>query len=160
MSDDFEVKGADQFKQLSRALNEAADVELRKALSQGVRRAVKEHVPVAAEALAAALPIRLRPRGEKVSQSISINASHDPGVTVSIKYGSNKRGLGAVNAKMVNQSGQIRHRVFGSNRWVTQHVGGEGWFDKTWNASAPHVRAEIERVIQNVEDEVVRKAKR
>lgn len=158
MSEDFEIKGADQFKQLARSLE---DVDLRKALQVGIRNAVKKHVPVASEALAAALPKRLKPRGEKVSQSISINASRDPGVTVAIKYGaSTKRGLGAQNALLVNRTGSIRHRVFGRNQWVTQHVGGEGWFDKSWNSVAPNVRAEIEHVIEDVENEIVRKAKR
>lgn len=158
MSDDFEIKGADQFKQLARALE---DVDMRKALQQGIRKAVKEHAPVAAEALAAVLPRRIKSKGEHVSQSISVNASRDPGVTVGIKYGaSSKRGIGAANAQLINRTGMLRHRVFGTNHWVDQHVGGQGWFDKSWTGVAPHVRAEIEHVVEDIEDAVVKKVKR
>ncbi|GAB3884600.1 hypothetical protein [Terrabacter terrigena] len=156
---DFEVTGADQLKRLAKALGEVDDVRFRKELHKGLRDAVTRQKPVVAQGLEKALPARLRARGAAVKQSVSVNASHDPGVTVAIRYGNAGRGIGAVNAKLINQQGILRHRVFGSNQWVDQRVGGQGWFDKGWQNAAPAVRAEIEKVVERLEDEIVQKAR-
>lgn len=157
--DDFEVRGAAELRRLAKALNDAADVELRKALTKGLRAAVTRHKPKVAEVLAEALPTALKAKGARVSQTVSVNAGRDPGVTVGIRFAAAGRGVGFANARLVNQRGEIRHRVFGGNVWVTQRVGGQGWFDKGWENAAPEIRAELERVMEQVADDVARKAR-
>lgn len=160
MAEDFEITGKaeQQLRNLAKALDEAGDVELRKALHSALRKSVREHAPVAAEALAANLPNRMKPMGLRIKQSVSVNASRDPGVTVAVKYVPHGRGLGARNAVLVNKTGAIRHKVFGRNEWVQQEVGGEGWFDRSWTGLAPTIRAELERYMEQLENDIVRAA--
>ncbi|NUP79886.1 MAG: hypothetical protein HOV96_20310, partial [Nonomuraea sp.] len=68
-------------------------------------------------------------------------------------------GLGAVNAKLVNQRGTFRHPVYKTGAWVAQRTGGQGWFDKTYTNAAPRIRAELERVLGQVAEDIVRKAR-
>lgn len=159
MSKDFEVTGADQFLRLSKALKAAGETEMRKGLHRGMREAVNEVKPKAAAALSAALPSGLKGRGTGVKQSVQVRTGNDPGVSVVVSYGKAGRGLGATNAKSVNTTGTIRHPVYGKGAWVSQNVGGQGWFDKTYTNAAPGLRRALERVLEQVADDVVKKAK-
>ena len=159
MSGDFELKGADQFLKLSKALKEAGRTETRKALHKGLRDAVNKAKPEAAEALSAAVPSGLRGKGRRVRQAVQVKTGHDPGVSVAVRYGRAGTGLGAVNAKLVNQRGTFRHPVYKTGAWVAQRTGGQGWFDKTYTNAAPRIRAELERVLGQVAEDIVRKAR-
>lgn len=162
---DFEVKGADQFLRLSKALKAAGDTETRKALHKGLRDAVNDVKPKAAEALAEALPRALAARGKAVKQAVQVKTGNDPGVSVVVRYGKAGSGLGAVNAQLVNRQGKFRHPVFPDPEktrsgwhWVDQTVDGVGWFDKTYENAAPEIRRALEQVLENVVDDIVRKA--
>lgn len=156
---DFEVRGAEQFLRLSKALKEAGETDLRKALHKGLRDAVNDVKPKAADALSAALPSGLSGKGKRVKQAVQVKTGSDPGVSVVVRYGKAGGGLGAVNAKLVNQSGTIRHPVYKTGKWVAQKVGGQGWFDKTYTNAAPAMRDSLEQVLEHVADDIVRKAR-
>jgi hypothetical protein len=160
MASDFEVKGADQFLRLSKALKEAGDTETRKALHKALRDVVNEVKPEAAKALADALPSGLRARGAKVKQAIQVKTGRDPGVSVAVRYGKAGSGLGAVNAKQINRKGTFRHPVWKTGSWAEQSTkGGAGWFDKTYENAAPQMRDGLEQAIEHVADDIVKKAR-
>lgn len=160
MASDFEVKGADQFLRLSKALKQAGETDLRKALHKGLRDVVNRVKPEAADALAASLPRRLQGKGRRVKQAVQVKTGAAAGVSVAVRYGSAGTGIGAVNAKLINQSGSFRHPVRGGKRWVAQPTrGGLGWFDKTYTNAAPQLRRELEQVLEQVAADIVRKAR-
>ena len=156
---DFAVHGADDFLRLSKALKGS---DLRKALNKGVREAVKPATKKAAERLADGMPsAELQRKAKRVTLRTQVRTGADPGVTVGVpfKRGS-KTGLGSANARLVNRLGLVRHPVFGDrSRWASTPVDGRGWFDKTVQDAAPEVRKGIEQAMQDVADEVVRRAR-
>jgi hypothetical protein len=156
MSSDFEVRGADQFLRLSKALKDAGRSGMRKELHKGLRDAVNRVKPEAADALSAALPSGLRAKGKKVKQAVQVKTGSNPGVSVAVRYGRAGTGIGASNAKRLNQSGSFRHPVYGSGRWVSQsRPAATGWFDKTYTNKAPQLRADLERVLRRIADDIV-----
>jgi hypothetical protein len=166
--DFLELRGADGFLRLSKALKQAGQVELRKKLHKGMRDAVKAYKPKAEEALGAVLPSGLQGRA-KVRQTIRVRTGGDPGVSVVVPYGKRSRsGLGASNARMLNNQGMIRHPMFADSDlerkqwwWLNQDIGdGTGWFDDVWRASSPKVRRELELQIQAVLDGIAREVGR
>lgn len=165
MPADFEIRGAEDFLKLSKALKQAGHTQLRKELHAGMRKAVKAHMPKVREVLAEDLPSGLQNRAN-VKQNIRVKTGRDPGVTVVVPYGKrNRNGLGASNARMLNREGQIRHPVYADPektrkewRWVNQSIPGAGWFDKTWLDSAPEVRRALEAVMADVIRKITREA--
>lgn len=161
MPSDFEVHGAEQFLRLSKALKLAGATETRKALHKGLRDAVNREKPTAARALADALPNAIASKGTRVKQAVIVKTGRDPGVSVGIRFGKAGTGLGAANAKQINRTGTFRHPVYGSDRWVSQKAkpGGRDWFNKSWTNRAPQIRADLERVLEQVADDIVKKAR-
>lgn len=168
MSSDFEVKGADQFLRFSKALKQGGETEARKALHKGLRDVANRVKPNVAKALADALPSRLASKGAKVRQAVQVKTGADPGVSVVVPYGrtgsgkGTTSGLGAVNAQMINRSGKFRHPVYRMTgaAWVDQKVpAGLGWFDKGWTNKAPLIRAELALVLEQVADDIAKKAR-
>jgi hypothetical protein len=156
--DFIELRGADGFLKLSKALKQAGETKMRTRLHKGMRDVVTRHKPKVDEALAAVLPSGLQDRA-KVRQVIRVKTGGDPGVSVGIPFGKRTRGgLGATNARMLNNQGMIRHPTFGQEPWVNQVIGGAGFFDNTWRSVAPAARRELELEIQAVLDEIVREA--
>lgn len=154
------MTGADEFLRLSKALKLAGRGDMRKALHKGLRDVVNEVKPKAAEALADSLPSGLRGRGRAVKQAVQVKTGHDAGVSVAVRYGKAGRGIGAANAQRINRTGSFRHPVYGSDRWVSQDTrGGDGWFDKTYENAAPEMRAALEKVLECVLDDIVKKAR-
>lgn len=153
--DDFEVRGADEFLRLSKALKQAGRTDLRKELNNGLKRAARPLIPkVRAEAL------RRLPQ----SGGLAARVAKSP-IRVQVRTGSKNAGVrivvpgSAKGARSANQ-GFIRHPVFGNrNVWVEQSVRA-GWFDDPLKASAPEVRPELERALENVAEQVVRDARR
>lgn len=152
---------ASAFHRLSKALKQAGETELRKELHAGLRRAAKPLIPGAQQALSRALPSGLKQRGNRTRLAVQVKTGRDPGVTIGKRFNSRGSGIGHSNARLINDRGQFRHPVYGNEKvWVAQsRPGGRGWFDDTMRRNAPSVRPEIERSIQNVIDEVVRRAR-
>ena len=165
---DGSVKGAEDFLALSKALKAAGHTKLRKELHKAIRDGVRQHMPKTTEALQDALPSGLAARGKGVKQAAVVKTGRDPGVTVAVRYGKRGRGLGASNARMLNAQGQFRHPTYADVdkprkdwRWVNQSVAGaQGWFDEAWADAAPLVRRCLEAVMEDVADDIVRRAKR
>lgn len=153
---DFEVRGADDFLKLSKALKAAGRAELRKELHKALRAAVKAHTPKAEQELSKHLPY-LKGRQKAVTQAVQVKTGRDPGVTVGVRFGSKR----SSNARLANTRGVFRHPVFGNRgAWVDQPVpGANGWFDRVWEESAPEVRKQLEKAMQDVAEKVVREAK-
>lgn len=161
MSSDFELRGADQFLALSKALKDTRPA-LRKELNKGIRDATKPLLPKAAEALAAGLPPRLKARGRRVKQRVQVKTGNDPGVTIAVPYGRRGAGgLGATNARLLNTRGQLRHPLYGNReRWYTTDAPAAlGWFDQTYSSQAPSVLPGIERAVERVVEKIVREAR-
>jgi hypothetical protein len=167
MAADFEVKGADQFYRLSKALKDAGHVEMRKFLHKSMCEAANKAKLEVAKGLAEVLPNRIADRGLNVKQLVQVKTGTDPGVTVAVRFGVKAgRGLGAKNAQLANRLGKIRHPVYADGektrrewRWVDQSIGAAGWFDKGWMNQAPAIRKELEAGLVQVADDVVRKAR-
>lgn len=157
---DFSVTGANDFLRLSKALKAAGRTDTRKALHKGLRDVANRVKPDVAKTLSDALPSGLASKGVRVKQAVQVKTGTNPGVTVVVRYGKAGSSLGAANAQRINQTGTFRHPVYGSNRWVNQSVpAGLGWFDKGWSNRAPLIRAELALVLEQVADDIVKKAR-
>lgn len=147
---DFEIRGADEFRKLSKALKDAGRTELRKELHKGVRRAARPLIPLTRAAARRRLPKRggLAEQVAREPQRIAARTGlQTAGVAVIV---GKKRGA----ARSANE-GVIRHPVHGQDVWVEQRVPG-GWFDDTIRAAAPAIRRSIERAMEDVADEIVK----
>lgn len=163
MTDDFSIRGAENFLRLSKALKETGEKELRKELHTGMRNAVKPLLPKAAQALATGLPPRLKGRGAKVKQVVQVKTGRDPGVSIAVPYGKrNAGGLGASNARLVNARGVVRHPLYGNRqRWCsTPAPGAQGWFDETYTTRARTVLPDVERAVERVAGQITRRVGR
>lgn len=153
MADDFEVRGADQFLALSKALKHAGRTELRKGLNKGVKQAAKPLIPKARAQAIARLP-----QGGGLARQVS----KEP-MRIQTRTGQFTAGVRVVvgkkqgGAQMANR-GFIRHPVFGNREnWVGQEVR-PGWFDDTMKASTPDVRRELMDAMEAIAQQVVREA--
>lgn len=153
MADDFEVHGADQFLKLSKALKHAGRTELRKELNTGLRRAAK---PLVAQTRAEAL--RRLPSGGGLARRVAKEPQR-----IQVRTGTKTAGVRIVvgkkrgAAKAANR-GVIRHPVFGNRDvWVNQSVP-PGWFDKTIKRNVPQIRRELEQVLDDIAERVVRES--
>lgn len=153
---EFDVRGADQFLRLSKALKHAGRTELRKELNKGLRNAAKPLLPKAKAAARANLPrqggLATQVAGE--SFRVQVRTGKDPGVRVVV--GKRRGGAGSTNR------GVIRHPVFGRpGSFVEQQVpAARDWFDDTLRRSAPSVRPHLEQALEDVARRVVNEAKR
>lgn len=153
MADDFEVRGADQFFELSKALKHAGRTELRKELNKAMRVGAKPLIPKARAEAMARLPQRggLAKQVAKEPARVQTRTGRDSGVRIVV---GKKRG----GARQANR-GVIRHPVFGNReKWVDQKVR-PGWFDDPMRASAPEIRQALEQGIEDVAAKVVREAR-
>lgn len=140
------IQGAEKFLRLSKALKAAGQKELRKELHKGIRDAKK---PVISDVRAAALSSLPKGGGlnahvAKTNARIRVKTGRDPGVDV--VWGRRQPGY---------MDGTVRHPVFDTGRWVSQHVDGD-WFDGTVEAAGPTVRPEIDKAIEAICDKIVR----
>lgn len=156
---DFEVRGAEQFLKLSKALKNAGRTELRKELTRGLQRGTKPLIPKAREAARTDLPHRggLAAQVSKEPMRVQVRTGANPGVRVVV--GNRKGGSRAAN------QGRLRHPVFarpGTSRdqwtWVTQRLR-PGWFDRAMRRNARGVRPALEQAIEDVAKRVVREAR-
>lgn len=152
MADDFEVQGADQFLELSKALKHAGHGELRKELNKRIRVAAKPLIPKARAEAMTRLPQRggLAKQIAKEPIRVQTRTGRDPGVRIVV----GKKNGGARSANR----GRLRHPLFGNReRWFEQTVK-PGWFDDPMAAGAPEIRKGVEQAIDSIVDEIVRKA--
>lgn len=154
-SADFKVTGADDFLKLSKALKHAGRTELRRELTNGMKRTAR---PLVAKTRAEALR-RLPKKGGLAKQ-----VAKEP-QRVQVRTGAKTAGVRIVVGKKRGgargaNKGTIRHPVFGNREvWVDQDVT-PGWFDDPIRDSAPQVRRDLERAMESVAEQVVREAGR
>lgn len=151
---DFEVRGADQFLRLSKALKHAGSVELRKELNASLKRVAKPLIAKTRQEALRRLPKAggLAAQVAKEPQRVQVRTGAR---TAGVRIVVGKRKGGARGAN----KGVIRHPVFGNREvWVNQKVP-SGWFDDPLKASAPEVRRGLERAIESVAEQVIREAR-
>lgn len=154
VASDFEVNGADRMLAVSKALKAAGETGLRKQLNKGLRDGAKPLIPKARSAARAKLPQSggLADQVAREPIRIRVKTGRDPAVSVVI----GKRRGGAI----ATNKGVIRHPVFGRpGSFVSQQVpSARGWFDDEMEREAPSVRPELERVINDMAEQIVRDA--
>lgn len=154
MNDDFEIRGADDFLRLSKALKEAGRGDLRKELTAGLKAAAKPLIAKSRQEAKQRLPHRggLADRVARAPQRVQVRTAMQT-AGVRIVVGKSKSGARAAN------EGLVRHPVFGNRSvWVTQKVK-SGWFDEPMKAGAPEVRPELEAAIERIARKIVREAR-
>lgn len=161
MPSDFEIRGAEDFLRVSKALKAAGEKDLRTALNKGIRQAVKPVQKQAAETLAAAMPSpELERKARRVTQRTQTRTGKDAGITVGVPFRRGGKGLGASNARLINQRGVIRHPVYGNRDvWSSTRVGGFNWFDGTFRRAAPALRREVEIELRAALEAMARRAR-
>ena len=159
----FEVRGAEDFLALSKALKAAGRTELRKKLHKGLRTGAKPLLPKARQAAKDTFPTenKLNAREAKTRFRIQVRTGKEPGVRVVAdgRY---------VNVKLSNERGFIRHPVFADPSktrkdwaWVNQKLpDSEHWYDRAMVDNVHEVLPALERVIQQVVNEITREARR
>lgn len=147
---DFDVRGADDFLRVSKALKAAGLTDVRKELHKGIRKAARPLIPKVRAEARKRLP-RSGGLAEQVAREpmrIAVRTGNDPGVRVVV--GKKRGGAQAANR------GAIRHPVFGQDVWVEQRVS-PGWFDDPIRGSVPEIRRDIERSMRDVVNTIARK---
>lgn len=150
---DFEIKGADQFLKLSKALKAAGRTEMRNELNRRIRTAAKPLIPKARERARATLPKAggLADLVARAPMRVQVRTgAQSAGVRIAV---SKTSGAWAANR------GVIRHKTFGHEPWREQKVESD-WFDGPMRESAPQIRPEVEQAIRSVLEDIVRDAKR
>lgn len=145
---DFEVKGADEFLKLSKALKGAGRTELRKELNKRIKAAAKPAIQNVKDAALAGLPQRGGAGAffARKKATVVTATGKDPGVKVRF----------AKADQRLDTEGRLSHPVFGrkGTRAVTRIR--PGVLSEGFQKTAPEVRDEIEKAIQSVADDIVR----
>lgn len=149
MSDDFTVRGAEQFLALSKRLKAAGEKELRKELNRGLREAAKPLAKLTKQEALRSLPSRggLAALVASSPQKVQVRTGAS---TAGVRIVVGKKGGGARAA----DEGLIRHPVFGKPVFVTQPVT-PGWFSETADRNAPAIRDEVAAVLEDFTRKVV-----
>lgn len=168
MPSSFQVLGTGQLIMLSRRLRNAGGSRLRANTLRRVRRSAE---PLQRELRQKILTMPLRPDPRRTrpggpsptnrpfrpmlagSVRISVRTTGAPGARVWID-----RSLIEPKARNVlnqlDRDGRLRHPVFGhSRRWVNQR-GGAGWWSHTIAGATPRIRAEMERILADVRQDL------
>ena len=149
MPDDFVVHGAEKLAALSRALK-SADKELKRETFRGLNRAVK---PMRAAVKASAEERMPSGYGPTFAKSLRIRTRRrTDGITLvgTAKGNPRARKVGDLEA------GRLRHPLFGDREhWYTQRVQ-PGFWSKPLEASAPLVRRELIKVMDDMAEKIAR----
>ena len=151
---DYEVRGAEDFLKLSKALKHAGRTELRKELTSSLKRTAKPLIGKTRDEARRRLPQKggLAKRVAKTPQRIQVRTGAK---TAGVRVVVGKSNSGARGAN----KGVVRHPVFGNRQvWVNQSVP-PGWFDEPLRKSAPEVRRGLEKAIESIADKVAREAR-
>ena len=153
MAAEFEVTGADDFLRLSKALKAAGRTQMRKDLTNAMKKAAK---PLIVETKAEArrtLPQRggLAKLVAKAPQRVKVATGKDPGVSIVVSRSHGVRGA---------DKGLIHHPVFGDRTDWKPQVVPSGWFERPLQAGAPLIRPELQKALEHMLDRVVREVGR
>lgn len=144
---DFEIRGADEFLRLSKALKAAGRTELRKELNKRIKAAAKPSIKAVKDAARSGLPQRGGAGvhfARKTATAVT-RTGNDPGVRVRF----------AKADERLDTQGRLTHPVFGRRPSVVQQIR-PGILSAGFQESAPKVRSDIEAAIQSVVDDIVR----
>lgn len=162
-----QVTGTGQLIQVSRRLRAAGGPQLQRNFTRRIRRA-GEPLKNDMQQTIRELPIRAEPRrsGSRGGPSptsrplraliaeavrLSVRVSANPGARVWIDRSVLPSDLKGMPSAMNTPNGRIRHPVFGNRRrWVNSWTT-PLWWDKTVQAHLPRMRAEVARVLDDVQ---------
>lgn len=160
-----QITGTGQLLELQRRLRAAGNENLRRSMQRRVRRAAE---PLQADLQQTMRGLQLRSQSTPVRRRPSpttrpLRATIAAAIRISVRTTSGSAGArvridraalppdlrtmpGAIN------SGRIRHPVFGNRRrWATQWPTPSNWWDATVRAHQPRMRAEMERIVTDVQ---------
>lgn len=158
------ITGTGQLLELGRRLRAAGGPRLQQNFGRRIRRAA-EPLRDDLRSTMRGLPItadRARSRGGPSPTTRPLRASIAAAVRISVRYGSSPgariwvdRGAlpDDVTMGVLNRldDGRLRHPVFGNRRkWATQWAPA-GWWTKTVREHEPRMRAEVERIVNDVQ---------
>lgn len=137
------MQGADDLGVLAKRLKEVGDKELRKELLRGIRVATKD-----TKAAIKANALRQLPKRGGLNVVVA-NSKFTTKTRMSARSTGIK--IMATNPHSIRgmDRGKLRHRVFGTDRWVSQSIP-SGWFSGPVEADAPKVQAEIGKAMASV----------
>lgn len=162
-----QILGTGQLLVLSRRLRSTAGAPVQRNLTRRIRRAA-EPLRDDLQSTIRGLPMRsqgrasgsrggpsptTRPLRATIASAIriSVRTSSNPGARVWVDKGLLPRDLKGMPQAMNDPSGRIRHPVYGNRRrWANQFVP-PLWWDKTVQRHTPRMRAEVARVLDDVQ---------
>lgn len=149
---DLEVKGAEKFAQVAKALKKTADKELQKELYSALNRATKPMRTEAKKSAEQRLPKTggLNKRVARARMSTRRRAGRDPGVRI-VATGMDQLAL--------MDQGRVRHPVYGNRkRWVNQPIpDAKGWFTDPMEEGKPTAQREIVKTLDQIARKLARR---
>lgn len=148
----LELRGANQFAAVAKALKEMGDKGLQREFNRALRDAAKPFIDAVHESA-----LRRLPSHGGLAQRVA-------GTGVRVRKSDNRKGTGIrlvatgkIGAKDISRMnrGQVRHPVFGHQPWVTQSIS-PGFWDQAVEA----VSSTVMRQMQAALDDVARKIDR
>lgn len=145
---DFEVRGADEFLRLSKALKAAGRTELRKELNKRIRTAAKPAIKSVKDAARRDLPQRGGFAAFIASKRARVTTAtgRDPGVRI----------VFSKQDPRLDSIGRLWHPVFGDRRPGAVQFVQPGLLSAGFQEAAPDVRKDVEQAIESVVDDIVR----
>lgn len=141
---DVSVRGAEQLVKLSKELRAVGEKDLAKELRAALREAATPVKAAIREHAERTMPHRGGLNRVVARSRITTQvrgSGRNPGVRIASK---------TLNPRL-DQSGRLRHPVYGNrNVWVTQHVE-PGWFTVPASHAAPEVRDELVKAIGRIQ---------
>lgn len=165
-----QITGTGQLIELSRRLKAAGGPRLKQNFARRIRRA-GEPLKTDMQATIRGLPMRAEPRkpGKRGGPSpttrplratiagavrISVRTGGNPGARIWIDRSALPPDLKKMPSAMNSANGRIRHPVFGNRkRWANQWTT-PLWWDTTVTKHQPRMRAEVERVLRDVRNQI------
>lgn len=149
---------AAQMKAVSRAVREAGDKELKKALTKGTGAAVEP----AKEAVKASARAELPHRGglaESIASSkfrVQRLTGAAPGIRLIMRR-PKEHGGGISDLRRMN-AGSLRHPVYGRRKWVLQKIP-SGWFTRPLEALKPQISRDVAAAVAEVGKQLADKSR-
>ncbi|MGW0599963.1 hypothetical protein ACWD11_22805 [Streptomyces sp. NPDC002776] len=159
-----QIVGTGQLVELSRRLRRASGPRVRANTSRRIRRAAE---PLQKDLQRSIRSVQLPGSGRKKrggpspttrplrqalagAVRISVRQGSAPGARVWLDHSRLPDDITAGVAARIDE-GRLRHPVFGNNkRWTNQWARPTGWWSKTVDAGVPRMRAEVERILDDV----------
>lgn len=150
---DFEIRGADEFLKLSKALKSAGRTGMRKELNKRIRAAAKPAIKNVKDAARAGLP-QAGGAGAFIAGKkfrVATKTGRDPGVSVVM----------AKQDPRLDTEGRLAHPVFGRQTADGRRVYAvtrvrPGVMSSGFQDAAPEIRKDVEAAIESVVDDIVR----